>query len=345
MKKTLKPLINSQLKKFVSKSLKSSRISKFAPIIGKNIKEFVCRDGKRIRPIFFLVSYQAFSKTKKLPANIIKTSLAFELLHDFLLIHDDIIDNSNKRRGKPTIHKLLQNQLRLDASNSKNLSIVVGDIVYAMALEAFIHSNDNKKVFNRALSEFLCSTIRTGTGEFIDVINGLSSIKKINQKQIYLNYYLKTSEYTFIAPLLCGAILAGANNSEISKLRLLGKNLGEAFQINDDLIGIFSSSRKIGKSVLSDIIESKKTLPIHFAYKSASKKDKAFINKCMGNSKLKFNDLKKIRNIIVKTNALSKTKNVLYSHIKKANLYLSKLNLSKKDKEFIRTLMFSFIEK
>ncbi|MFH1093170.1 MAG: polyprenyl synthetase family protein [Candidatus Omnitrophota bacterium] len=344
MKSQIKAKINSQLKGFVETAMHSRKLGKINPVISRSIKEFVLRDGKRIRPIFFLLAYQAYAEKKTLPALMIRSSLAFELLHDFLLVHDDIIDNSNTRRGKPTMHKVIQQALNQSAANGKNMGIVIGDIIYAMSIEAFLSAKTPQKIQLEALRVFLSSTILTGAGEFIDILNGFTPLKKIQLKNIRLNYLLKTAEYTFKSPLVCGCIFAGAPNSELAKVSRLGELLGEAFQIQDDLLGLFAKTQKIGKSVLSDIMEAKKTLPIFLAYKKGSSADRAFINKCLGKKDLKFKDLEKIRRIIITTGAHKKTLDGIHKLITKSKEIILSLKLNIAQRKLFEDCIFSFIK-
>ncbi|MFH1062434.1 MAG: polyprenyl synthetase family protein [Candidatus Omnitrophota bacterium] len=344
MKQNLKHSINQQLQTFIQARLKNYNLARINNILDKSIKEFILRDGKRVRPIFFLLAYSGYAKKKTLTADIIQTSLAFELLHDFLLVHDDIIDNADTRRGKPTMHRMLQKSLKQSEKIGKDLSIIVGDIIYALALEAFVCIKAVPKNKDAALRIFLKSTILTGAGEFIDILNGLSLITKVGLKHIRMNYLLKTAEYTFKSPLACGCILAGAPESEVKKVLQLGEFLGEGFQINDDLIGIFAESKKIGKSVLSDIIEAKKTLPIFLAYKKASPSDKTFINKCLGNKSLKYSDLQKIRQIIIATGAYAQTKTAINKLLKKSEQLIADLKMRKSQKQLFTNYILSFIK-
>jgi geranylgeranyl diphosphate synthase, type I len=344
MNDSLKHSINQELQVFIRARLKSYNLARINNVLDKSIKEFVFRDGKRVRPIFFILAYSGYAKKKLLPTNLIRTSLAFELLHDFLLVHDDIIDNADTRRGKPTMHRMLQKSLKQSEKIGKDLSIIVGDIIYALALEAFLCVKAPEKNKQAALETFLGSTILTGTGEFIDILNGLNPITKVGLKHIRMNYLLKTAEYTFKSPLACGCILAGAPESEVKKVLQLGEFLGEGFQINDDLIGIFAESKKIGKSVLSDIIEAKKTLPLFLAYKQASRSDKTFINKCLGNLDLKYADLQKIRKIIINTGAYAQTKAAMNTLLKKAEKLIADLKMQNSQKQLFTDYILSFIK-
>lgn len=343
MKLSLRKIIDAQLKVFLLKKLKAYKLSKIDPVLASSIKEFVLRDGKRIRPVFFLLSFLGFSKKKRLTADVIRCAVAFELLHDFLLIHDDIIDNSPLRRGKPTLHRFLEKRLHLTEKNSWDLGIIAGDIVFALAIDAFLGISVSGKIKEDALREFLKSTVLTGAGEFKDVLNGLTPMRNISLSNIRLNYLLKTAEYTFKAPLVCASMLAGAGEKNVQALSAYASLLGEAFQIQDDLIGIFADSKKIGKSVLSDISEAKKTLPVFIAYGSCTRSQRKFIDFCLGNSKLRYHHLQKIRQIIKHTGAYDKSRLTIKLLLKKANAQLAKTQMDKRCQEEFRNYTREFI--
>ncbi|MDD5729098.1 MAG: polyprenyl synthetase family protein [Victivallales bacterium] len=343
MDTTLINTINQSLRKYTNEALQKHGLTQADPSINRCIREFILREGKRVRPIFFLLAYRGYTRLKEIPGHVISASLSFELLHDFLLIHDDIIDNSLTRRGKPTVHKILEKQLNLPEKTGQDLAIVVGDIVYALALEAFLCVEAAHIRKETGLKEFLRATILTGAGEYKDVLNGFKSLDKTTLNDIKLNYRLKTAEYTFRAPIVCGALLAGAPAADIRLLSDYALLLGEAFQINDDVIGIFGDSKKIGKSVLSDIVEAKKTLPIYWAFKKAAVLERKFLIRSLGNPKLKFKDLLKIRKIIRECGALDITEKAILSLLEKAQQKLAKTNMSSRSKELFTAAMNSFI--
>jgi len=337
MKKTIIRSIERELGIFVRKKIKAYKFKRIDALLGSFITEFVERGGgKRIRPGLFILSYLGFSKQASLKKDILRASLAFELLHDFLLIHDDIIDNSPTRRGKPTMHIMFQRALRQSDKIAKDLSMLAGDILYAMAVEAFLCLQVKPQRKEYALKIFLNSTVLTGAGEYKDILNGLVSMKKITLNDIRLNYLLKTAEYTFKAPLACAAAAAGAAKKDIARISRYAELIGEAFQIQDDMIGLFETSKKIGKSVLSDIIEAKKTLPLYLAYKKASVAQRSFIEASLSNQNLTFSDLKKIRGVIKNTGAYELTRKKISTLLQQADALLEKTAMRNKYKQAIR---------
>jgi geranylgeranyl diphosphate synthase type I len=248
-----------------------SRISpaKCADPLYRCIKDFVLRDGKRVRPILFILSYTGYTRGEiKDMDPVYRASLSLELLHDFLLVHDDIIDRSPMRRGGPSMHRLFNAFYGkpADSPSGGDLAIIAGDIIFAFAVETLLSIEEDANRKEKALRIFLESTVDTGVGEYIDTVSGLSGIERTPLEEVLLTYEYKTSKYTFRCPLNMGAVLAGAGSTELEKLSALSSSLGQAFQIQDDLLDVFSSPERTGKPVLSDIAEGKRTLLMWHAF-------------------------------------------------------------------------------
>jgi geranylgeranyl diphosphate synthase type I len=141
-------------------------------------------------------------------------------------------------------------------------------------------------------------------GEFIDTLHGVEKINRVKEKDVFLNYTLKTARYTFDCPLVVGAILAGAPEGDIEKLCQLGLLVGQAFQIQDDIIGIFDTQKNIGKSILSDLAESKKTLLVCHAYQTLRGQAKKRFMKHFTKPKKTYPDLVAIRKIFLESGSL-----------------------------------------
>lgn len=318
----IKNNIDNNLKTFVEKIDKLYSISKISPLLFRCIKDFVLRDGKRVRPILFVIGYLGYAKS--VASNLYTSALSIELLHDFMLVHDDIIDKSATRRGKPSMHEALNKHLKNYKNikfNGQDLSIVVGDVMYATAINAFLSINESMERKEKALKKFIEAAIYTGSGEFIELINGAKQIEKVTKQDIDKIYDYKTARYTFSTPLTIGAILAGAKNSEINKLFKFGIYLGRAFQIQDDILGMFGDERKIGKSTLSDLQEAKKTILIWYAFRNSDTKNKKMIKAILLKRKITKLDLLKMRKIMLASGALRHAQKEI-SRLKKSALIL-----------------------
>ena len=297
--------IDKELTNFLHTLDKEYSVKKISPILFGYIKEFVLRQGKRIRPALFVIAYLGFAK--KETSGLYTSALSLELLHDFMLVHDDIIDKSDTRRGKPSMHRMFNSYLSRYKNlkfNGRDLAIVAGDVMYAIAIHAFLAIKENMARKERALKKFIRAAIYTGSGEFIELLCGTKDISRTSKEDIYNIYDFKTANYTFATPLASGAILAGASDSEVERLFQYGIYLGRAFQIKDDILGMFSEEQKIGKSNLTDLKEAKKTLLIWRAYNRSDKKNKKIIEIILGKKNADRKDLLRMRKIVTATGSL-----------------------------------------
>jgi geranylgeranyl diphosphate synthase type I len=297
--------IEKELFAFLRTLDKEYAVKKISPLLSEYIREFVLRQGKRIRPALFVIGYLGFAK-KETPG-LYTSALSLELLHDFMLVHDDIIDKSDTRRGKPSMHRKFNAYLsgyKKLKFNGQDLAIVSGDVMYAMAIHAFLTIKENMARKEKALKKFIQAAIYTGSGEFIELLGGTKDIAQTSQKDIFNIYDFKTANYTFATPLASGAILAGAGDREVEQLFQYGIYLGRAFQIKDDILGMFGEEKKIGKSNLTDLKEAKQTLLIWRAFNRADKKNKKIIKGLLGEKNADRKDLLQIRKILTETGAL-----------------------------------------
>ncbi|MDP2044470.1 MAG: polyprenyl synthetase family protein, partial [Candidatus Omnitrophota bacterium] len=153
----IKSKIEKELRAYANSLDKTYRLSSLSPLLLKSIKEFILRDGKRVRPVLFCIGYLGYAKKVTTPG-LYRSALALELLHDFMLVHDDIIDKSSTRRGKPSMHALLNQHLKKYKNikfSGADLTIVIGDVIYALALDAFCAVKENPVRKERALRKLI----------------------------------------------------------------------------------------------------------------------------------------------------------------------------------------------
>jgi geranylgeranyl diphosphate synthase type I len=332
----IKNKIEQALSKFIKDINKSYHIERISPLLFKGIEDFILRGGKRIRPLLFIIGYLGFAK--KEPENLYTSALSTELLHDFMLVHDDIIDKSDIRRKKPTMHKMMDKYLACYKNIKfcgQDLAILTADVIYAMAIDAFLSIKENPVRKERALRKFIEATIYTGCGEFIELLNDTKDIQQVTKQDIHKIYDFKTACYTFASPLSTAAILAGASQKQIDKLFKFGLYVGRAFQIKDDILGMFGNERRIGKSTLTDLREGKKTILIWKAYKNSNKKNKLLIRNILSARKADRNDLLKIRKIIRNSGSLDYAKKEITSLINKSRDILKTSSMHKEYKNIL----------
>jgi len=305
----LKKKIESELVRFMDESDKKFLLRDTSPLIFDSLKEYVLRDGKRIRPILILMGFRGYAD-KDAPG-LYTTALSIELLHDFMLIHDDIIDKSDLRRGEPAMHTVLNDYVKKfkdPTCTGADLGIAIGDILYSIGIDAFLAVDVPFQHKQKALSRFIRAGVFTGMGEFYEMENGLKPAEEITKESIYKVYDYKTAYYTFAYPICIGAMLAGAPDSETDALCEYGTLLGRAFQIKDDIIGMFQDEQEIGKSATSDLEEGKKTLLIWYGYKNGTAEQKKTFGSLLGKKAITRDELGAMRKALTESGALEACK-------------------------------------
>ena len=194
-------------------------------------------------------------------------ALAYEVFQTSILIHDDIIDNDNKRRGVDTIHYINDEKYKKYSNESKHLgdsiAICMGDYGLYKANQIISKSYEKDPNLGKVLNYFNNTVLNTIKGELLDVVIPFESKyigmdNKVLEESIMNIYKLKTSHYTIIGPMSVGLILGNAKDSYIDDIKLFGEKVGIAFQIQDDILGIYSDN--MGKVIGSDIKEFKQTI-------------------------------------------------------------------------------------
>lgn len=207
--------------------------------------------GKRIRPLLLLTACQAFSGNI---AEALGPAGAVEIYHNFSLVHDDIIDEADKRRGQPTVHKVF----------GLNKAILTGD---AMLLHAFIQlSKGPEKILGELLKVFNKATSEVIEGEQYDV--DFEDIPEVSEADYMMMIKYKTS-VLLAASVQLGTIIGGASEADKKHIYDFGLNLGLAFQIKDDYLDSYGDGETFGKRIGGDIVQNKKTYLLITALKNA----------------------------------------------------------------------------
>jgi len=266
-----------------------------SPALFRHINDFLLQNGKRIRPSFFVLGYLGFSK-KEAPG-LYTSALSMEFLHNFVLVHDDIIDRSNIRRGALSAHKMLSRHIakyKHLKTTGEDLAIILGDVMYALGIAAFLTIDEDAERKEKALKKLIDAAVYTGTGEFLELMSGTKNINTITKEDIYEIYDLKTGIYSFSTPLVLGSMLAGAKGSDMDRLFRCGIYLGRAFQIKNDL----------SDTSLSDLRESRRTILTWYAYNNSNKKNKLIMKRILEKPDPSRSDLLKVHKLIIESGAI-----------------------------------------
>ena len=286
--------------------------------------EFLCRPGKRLRPLLFLLAHRIFRQPDDATSerDLLALATSLELLHGFILIHDDIIDRAEMRRGLPTLHRVLEGRLPAFADHDragKNLSLVIGDILFAVAQQCLLETESIPYARRVQLSRLLLSClVETGFGEAADIIYGTRDISKISHGEIERMYLLKTTRYTIECPLAMAATLAGASPAAVRQITRVALPAGLAFQIQNDLQE-FARFEISDNDVPVDILEGKKTLLIHTAFELLGETDRSLLQLCFSGSAPSEATLSKARELIAKSGAVTRLRERMTELLREAD--------------------------
>lgn len=265
---------------------KRHEIQGLSPVVKEaleRIEKLTLSGGKRLRPALLYASYKAFGG--KSLRKVQNYALAIEILHSWALIHDDIMDNARIRRGKPTVIAYYERKYK-NINLASALAILCGDMALSWADELFSSSSSQDERLSRIFSTLKNEVIY---GQIMDVG------KVSTEKEILTMIELKTARYTVEKPLLLGAILAHADESLSQVLGNIGVKIGIAFQIQDDILGVFGNKKTLGKSIISDLKEGKMNLLIVKTLQRLNTEEKKRFLSLWGNPKGRTKDLEEVQ--------------------------------------------------
>ncbi|MDD2766676.1 MAG: polyprenyl synthetase family protein [Candidatus Moranbacteria bacterium] len=281
-------------------------------------RKFVLAGGKRLRAAFMYYGY--IGAGGKDEEAILTTSMSIELVHAFLLVHDDIIDNDDTRHGIATIHRHYTDIGKSLFANKdtrhfgESISIVIGDILGAFGNDIIFSSSFPLEQKFRALSKLQEIVSFTAIGQMKDIY--IEYMGKASEMEILSMYRNKTAKYTIEGPLYLGALLAGASKELLEGFSAYALPLGIAFQIQDDILGIFGDAKRLGKPIGSDISEGKITLLVSRALRDGTLDERKRITEILGlGEQLTERDCQEFQSLIESTGALQGTKELASAYI------------------------------
>ena len=310
-------------------------------------KKITLAGGKRIRGTLLCQAY--FSVGGKEKKKILKVAAAIELVHMFLLIHDDIIDRGDSRHGQKTLHRMFS--LKKQKYNFKNdgehfgisEAIITGDMLCTMANKIIADAGFDSKATVAVLAKLQSIVETTIIGQSQDI--GIAYNNNATEKEVLAMYKNKTARYTFEGPLHLGAILAGVSDKKtLGIFSRYALPLGIAFQIQDDILGVFGNTKKMGKSVVSDIKEGKKSLVVVKAFELASISERKQLESILGKKNLTQKEIKTFQNILKSTGALNYARNLALKQFAQGKKEIEKAVLLPKEKKFF-TELIEYLEK
>lgn len=235
-------------------------------------RAYPSRPGKAIRPALCVASSRAFGGADR---DILPVAVAIELLHNAFLVHDDIVDGSERRRGRPT----------LTAEYGLGLALNAGDALAVLSnqiLRRHASCMADADLAERLLSEFDAMALRTLEGQATELGWRRDQVAELEPED-YLELIMhKTCWYTTVHPLRVGALIGSRGAADLRPMVRFGFYLGAAFQIQDDLLNLLGTEREYGKEIDGDLYEGKRTLPLIHLLRNARGADKETLDRYLG---------------------------------------------------------------
>jgi len=276
------------------------------PYIDVN-REFTLRGGKRFRAILVLAGYHL--TTGRAPRPVLRAAAAMEHFQSWMLIHDDIIDHSEERRGGPTVHRKMATAHRSAGREGSSeeygmgIGITLGDLEEPYTVEAILGTRAPPAARLAALGEYVRMTRLTAYGQLLDIRNGTIPPAEVTERDVLDVHRLKSAIYTVVSPLRIGCLLGGAPPARLADLDAVGTDLGIAFQLRDDVLGAGFDADESGKSA-NDLKEGKRTLLVVQAWKKGSPTDRARLDRVLGNANATPEDVERAREVLRATGSL-----------------------------------------
>jgi geranylgeranyl diphosphate synthase type I len=320
------------------------------------VGRLMTQGGKRLRPALAYYTYRACGGRSE--AQVLPLALAVEFLHTYLLIHDDIMDHAEVRRGQPAAHARFRDLhraggLRGDADDfGRSVAILLGDLAHTYAVELFTGvavrpgtpasaaagapPTPHWLELNRCFS-VMCEEVIAGQYlEYLLAHRRLSHWPESGssasgfaprEAELLRVLRLKSGRYTAERPIQLGALLAGASSELRAELSRYGTAVGEAFQLQDDLLGIFGDPATVGKPVGDDLREGKFTFLIHHALVNGNATDRQRVTDALGNPNLGSAAVAQVQEVLERTGARRAVNAMIAERLGEARHALAKLDM------------------
>ena len=321
----IESLLSGEIPSSIFVDVNTSFMRKYIDAFGNHME-----GGKRLRAFLVILGYNISGH--ETDNDIITASLSYEFFQNGILMHDDIIDKSTLRRGRPSMYAALGNN-----HDGISKAICLGDFGIVAAYDALTLSGFDAARTLQAMANQSKVFKITIAGELKDI--ELAGCEEYSLDDILTMYEMKTSWYTFTGPLQLGAILGGGDKNLLADIERLGSLMGIAFQIKDDITGIYGNIQDSGKSNLSDIEEGKKTVLTCYFRKNASREEREEFDSLYGKGKCTQKDNIRIRELLDGSGAHSSAEKLLGEYIAGAEESVSSMNISQYHKDILRGML------
>ena len=264
--------------------------------------------GKRLRPAFCLAGWRAAGGAPD-DERAVRAAAALELLQAGALVHDDLMDGSDTRRGRPAAHRAFER--RHDEAGwsggatrfGAGAAILLGDLLLTWAHEMLRTSGFDPATVDGAARYFDACTTEVTAGQYLDLVS--QSVGRSDEDLALRVVRFKSASYTVVRPLHLGAALAGADDTLLAALTAYAEPVGVAFQLRDDVLGVFGDPEETGKPAGDDLREGKRTVLLARTAERSGAAERRLLDRCVGDPDLDPTDLRRLRALIVASGALA----------------------------------------
>ncbi|AOT61628.1 MULTISPECIES: polyprenyl synthetase family protein [Streptomyces] len=297
---SVRKAVDRQLGEFLRERRTGFRHPRMADLV-QLVEDFLA-GGKRIRPTLTFLGWRAAGGEGDETA-VLRVAASLEMFHSFALIHDDIMDDSDTRRGRPTIHRILAGRSPGERAEKFGIgaAVLLGDLVFTWS-DQLLHTASLTRAQTEAVLP-LVTEMRTEVmlGQYLD-LRATGELTDDVEATLTVNRY-KTAKYTVERPLHVGAALAGAGPDVLAACTAYALPLGEAFQLRDDLLGVYGDVRDTGKSRLDDLRSGKNTTLVALALRAGTPAQTARLRALLGDPALDEDGAEEVRAILAATGA------------------------------------------
>lgn len=286
--------------------------------------------GKRLRPIFCYWGWRAAGGQGDDEA-VVAAAAALELFQAAALVHDDVIDSSDTRRGQPSIHRLFAARHRDSGWHGDPeafgvaAAILLGDLLLGWSDELLSSAGLEAAELARARPVFELMRTEVGGGQYLDVLEQVRTVDSradaVARARNVIRY--KSARYSVEHPLVMGGCFADAPEDVRAGFGAYGRSLGEAFQLRDDILGVFGDPVTTGKPAGDDLREGKRTVLVALALERADQRQRALISAKLGNPDLDLDGVEALRQVLIDTKALARTEALVAELVDDARSALS----------------------
>ncbi len=296
--------------------------------------------GKRLRGRFLIAGWRAVEDARRrrtdeaIPDAVVAAAAALEVFHAAALVHDDIIDNSDTRRGKPAAHRALEaahvsaGWMGDPASFGRSGAILLGDLLVAWSDDLFEEglAAVEASIARAARAQYAVMRREVTVGQFLDIAEESAFATEPDERHAERALRvasLKSARYSIEQPLAIGAALAGADAAQLAALSAFGHPLGMAFQLRDDVLGVFGDQSQTGKPSGDDLREGKRTVLIAYAREALPATARRIVDELVGDPGLDADQIASLQRTIVESGALERVEALIADYATSAERALS----------------------